>query len=345
MLNTCLKILRFWMDDIMYKRFVFLCFFLACMAQAQAADQAGRVTFSSGEAWLVRGQSTRIISTDTKVFSGDEVVTQPSGRVKLVMQDGSIVYIGGQSRISVPDYSMKGKGLLRGFFELMWGKARFLVKKLLREKAEFSVKTKTVTLGVRGTQFSISYPAPDIPENVDAASLKTVNIPDMPTTVMLFEGAVVAQTTEGIEHAIKPGNLARIQASGRVFIRPIRKTDIENLKIAPIVPEEARETEDRKPGVKIPGMDEPKDRKPEVKGSGIRETETNITGLDKLEIRGARVKSSKVGKPHVEAPKVGKPHVEAPKVGKPHVEAPKVGKPHVEAPQVEMPEIEEPELD
>ncbi len=287
----------------MFRRLVFLClfFFTAGAVQAQAADLAGVVTYTSGDAWLLRGQGMRAVPVDTKIFAGDVVVTKRSGRVKLAMQDGSIIYVGGRTRIAVEDYLLKKKSLKRGSFHLLWGKARFLVKKLVESGADFSVRTKTVTVGVRGTQFAVIYPVVDLPKDADIASPGEVKVKPRPTTVMLFEGAVVAKNLKGVEHVIKPGNLARIQADGRVSIRPIRKLDIEDLEIEPIIPE----AKVRKPEVK-----ELKDKRPELKKPEVK-------------------------KPEVEAPEVKAPEVKAPEIKMPEVKAPEIKMPEVKKPEID----------
>jgi len=322
----------------MFKRFIFLSFFfVACIAQAQAADLAGVVSFATGDAWLKRGDATQAIAADTKVFSGDEVVTQASGRVKLDMQDGSVVYIGSRSRIAVADYVMNEQKLQRGYFDLAWGKARFMVKKLTEAKADFSVKTKTATIGVRGTQFSVSYPVPDVPETGDIAALNKVEIPQVPTTVMLFEGAVVARTVKGIEHAIKPGDLARIQASGRVFARPIRKPDVDKLEIEEIIPVAGADLElqDRK----ISEVDAPEIKKPEVETLEAKKVE-----FDEPEVKEPEVRSPEIKVPEVEAPEVKTPVIKTPEIKEPEVRAPEVKVPEIKVPEVEVPEVKVPEV-
>jgi len=346
-------------------------------ATARAADLAGVVVSSSGKAWLLRGQEKQPVLVNTKVLAGDVVVTMRAGRVKLSMRDGSIVYVGAHSRIAVQDYSMRMAHLLRGSFRLLWGKARFYVTRLVERGSDFSVKTKTATIGVRGTQFAVIYPKTGLPEGAEIAAPGSIDVEPASTTVLLFEGAVVATNVKGVEHAIKPGTLARVEASGRVFVRPIRKPDVEDLEIEAIAPEakgedgaKAGRTEDRKPEAKKPG-----DRKPEVKESedtkletkgpegkkpGTREPEDGKSRAKVPEVKepkgqkpearefegrqpeanGPEVKNPDLEEPEVKEPKAAGPKVEEPKVEEPKVRKPKVKEIKVKAPKVEEPKVE-----
>ena len=75
--------------------------------------------------------------------------------------------LGSRSRVAIPVYKVTPEGNLeKGFFDLLWGKARFLVAKVASGKKDFSVKTSTATMGIRGTQFfrchpqACEYPSP-----------------------------------------------------------------------------------------------------------------------------------------------------------------------------------------
>ncbi|MDQ6987894.1 MAG: FecR family protein, partial [Mariprofundaceae bacterium] len=343
--------------------------------QVQAADFAGTITYSSGEAWVLRGQEKHPAPIATKILPGDVVVTRKAGRVKLSMNDGSTVFLGEKSRLVVDNYQVDNKTLKKGVFNLLWGKVRLQVAKLKGADSSFSVKTKTATIGVRGTQFAVMYPKRGIPKNIEIAPVKDIDIQVAPTTVMLFEGAVLARNIKGIERAIKPGTLASISSAGRISIRPIIKNDLNRLGLEAIVPTvippqppkkikpkiappaaaaqkigaaKIETPEIKAPEVKTPEIRKPELEKPEIEAPEIKKVKINAPKLKKLEIdepKFKKLKAPKLKKLRIEAPEIEKPEIkklriDAPKVENVRIEAPKIEKVRIEAPKIEKVRIE-----
>ena len=225
------------------------------------AGVAGQANYISGDVWVMRDSIKTRLGLNDQVMSGDVVLTDLSGRAKLVMQDKSVIYVGRKSRITIDRYETKNGNLLSGSFNMLWGKVRFLVTKLNNRSSEFSVRTKTATIGVRGTEFAVLVEPPraGVPFKPD---IKLPDMPDTPTTVMLFSGAVVGKPTISIRPGrvtpptlIKPGKMARFGTDGSVKMRPIKKPDIKKLDIDPLRPQlggGAKGKPEFKPGVKRP---------------------------------------------------------------------------------------------
>ena len=203
-------------------RYVLIATFLLLFPFIANASVAGNVEFLSGEAWIERSGEKISLQTGDTVDAGDVVVTTQSGRVKLIMQDESKVYVGSQSRITIDNYEMRGGSLFSGSFNMLWGKVRFLVTKLKTGSASFSVHTKTATIGVRGTQFAVMLNKPRKPQQL------------VPTTVMLFEGAVVGKSIKGQVANIVPGTIVRMKPDGAILTRKIEEHDVRVLDIEPL---------------------------------------------------------------------------------------------------------------
>ncbi len=220
-------------------RVIIAAIFLSLFPMVVHASVAGNVEYLSGDAWVERGDEKISLQLGDTVDAGDIVVTTKSGRVKLVMRDDSKVYVGSQSRIAIDNYEMRGGSLFSGSFSMLWGKVRFLVTKLKSGSSSFSVQTKTATIGVRGTEFAVIVPKVPAPEK---PNLKLPDMPDVPTTVMLFEGKVVGKPKVGPSVAkleptlIRPGKMAEFGKDGRVKMRTIRKIDIKKLDMEPLRP-------------------------------------------------------------------------------------------------------------
>jgi hypothetical protein len=203
--------------------------------QASAASKAGRVTFQSGEAWVLKAGKTTPLHKGDIVLPRDILVTGNRGRIKLKMVDNTVVYVGSKSRIKIKAYQMSSKYLSKGLFNMLWGKARFLVNKLRKKGSSFSVASHTAVLGVRGTEFSVEVPRPSNLTQAKALQAKpSVVLPKKPVTMMLFEGAVVGKNVYGGEKLIKPGILAQFKSNGKILTRAILPKDVKRLGIQPL---------------------------------------------------------------------------------------------------------------
>jgi len=216
----------------MRKLYLLVAIFSFLFPLAAQASVAGKVVYHSGEAWALRDGERVVLQQGAEVHSGDVIVTTKSGRAKFSMVDNSVVYVGRQSRITIDRYDMKEGSLFSGSFNMLWGKVRFLVTKLNSSRANFSVKTKTATIGVRGTQFAVlvNPPSVDLKPFVKVPSV----IPAVPTTVMLFEGAVIGKSIKGQIVNIKPGTIVRLKPNGAIFSRKIQGHDLKVLDIEPL---------------------------------------------------------------------------------------------------------------
>ncbi|MDX8383438.1 MAG: FecR domain-containing protein [Ghiorsea sp.] len=192
-----------------------------------AASGVGRIVHTYGPAWIERGDTREKIRKGRVVLRNDSIITGPRGRVKIIMGDGSKVYIGAKSRISLRKYSMRGKRLLHASINMLWGKARFFVNKLASRDSSFRVRTSTAVLGVRGTEFSVWVPpTPDVLSRAfDKITL--ADIPKLPTRTVLMEGAVDVDAGSGIQYRLTPGNTADVDTSNRVRVRKTNNEDLE----------------------------------------------------------------------------------------------------------------------
>ncbi|MBW2610799.1 MAG: FecR domain-containing protein [Deltaproteobacteria bacterium] len=91
------------------------------------------------------------------LYKGDTIVTMKKGKVRFKMNDGSILSLASRTKLelnkSVYDQKKKSRS---SFLNMAFGKARFLVAKLLKfKRSEFKVKTPTAVCGVRGSDFVI----------------------------------------------------------------------------------------------------------------------------------------------------------------------------------------------
>lgn len=195
--------------------------------QSFAASGVGRVAYSYGPAWMEHGTQLDKLEKGQVLFRNDSIITGSRGRVKVIMRDGSKVYVGAKSRISLRQYTMKKDKLFSATINMLWGKARFFVNKLTAKNASFNVNTPTAVLGVRGTQFIVS--VPPTPELLAKAlqHLSLRDMPALPTRTALIEGAIQVSTGMGKPVLLRPGNTADIGANKKIRTFKTSSDDID----------------------------------------------------------------------------------------------------------------------
>ncbi|MDX8388588.1 MAG: FecR family protein [Ghiorsea sp.] len=199
-------------------------------SEATAASSVGRIVHAYGPTWVERGNHREKVAKGQMVFRHDSIITGPRARVKIIMGDGSKVYIGSKSRVSLRQYSLQGTNLVSAKINMLWGKARFFVSKLASKRVSFRVRTPTAVLGVRGTEFIVS-----VPPTVELLSrafdqLTLADIPPLPTRTVLMEGSVNVNTNTGVSMLLTPGNTADVDANNRLSIKKTTLKDIDEHK-------------------------------------------------------------------------------------------------------------------
>jgi len=319
-----------------------------------AASSVGHVSYLNGEVQVLRGDKPLPLQLNDLVYPTDVVVTEASGRAKIDLNEGSVIFVGSKSRISIDEYVIDKGKLTTGSFNMLWGKVRFAVSKLKAKGSSFSVKTATATIGVRGTVFTVSVPEPTT--GIPAIKLpENYTPPKLGTKVLLLEGAVIAKAIGGLQKTMKPGQIANIPKSGLIAVRKVRPADLKNsdVNVKTFAPGAATEPEMEDPGaaasvapkVKKPDAEEPKAKRVEVKEPKVKRVEVEEPKVKRVKVEEPKVKRVKVEEPKVKRVKVEAPKVERVKVERVKVEAPKVETVRVEAPKVETVRVEAPKVE
>jgi FecR protein len=90
-----------------------------------------------------------------RLYKGDTIRTLEKGRLRIRLNDGSIISLASKTKIKLTRSVYEKKKKRRSsFFSMALGKARFFVVKMLEfKRSEFKVKTPTAVCGVRGSDF------------------------------------------------------------------------------------------------------------------------------------------------------------------------------------------------
>ncbi|PKO90499.1 MAG: hypothetical protein CVU18_00650 [Betaproteobacteria bacterium HGW-Betaproteobacteria-12] len=135
---------------------------LPVLAQAAAA---ARLDFVNGEVRALSASGeTRSLAKGSELQTGDTVLTGRDGRAQLRFTDGALVSLQPQSEYRLDNYRFAGQadGQERGFFSLLKGGLRTLTGLIGRANRDsYKVSTAVATIGIRGTEFTVTYLDPE----------------------------------------------------------------------------------------------------------------------------------------------------------------------------------------
>ena len=180
----------------------------------------GKTEIVKGSVYVVRNGEHQVLGLGEDLYPLDTVVTADSGRVKLLFDDGSAVFVTANSQIGIEHYSVKYGYRISGGFNALRGKVRFIVEKVEGLDAAFSVQTKLANIEVTGTDFTIVEPTGTLP-----------------TQVLLHSGQIIAKTKKEKGYVVKPGQIARIISNGAISVRDFTPNDIASLDVPVDLPE------------------------------------------------------------------------------------------------------------
>lgn len=121
-------------------------------AAAPAGRRAGQITAAIPKDYIVRGPQQTEGNRGDQVIWEDLLRTEPSGRVRLVLDGGSILSLGSESRLRVVEHNEQSQ---QTALQLQFGRVRAEVVKLARTNARFEIRTNTAVCGVLGTDFFV----------------------------------------------------------------------------------------------------------------------------------------------------------------------------------------------
>ena len=162
-------------------------------------DSVGTVTLVQGDVVVMHTDKQRGFKVwqGLPLFKGDTVVTQTDSRVRLQLRDESLMTLGSRTRLAINEsvYNHKKKSRF-SFLRLSLGKVRFLVKKLANyRRSNFTVKTASAIIGVRGSDF-IVLESPNQRTEVTALGKTLIEVtgaadPEKPVLVKDFQKTIV----------------------------------------------------------------------------------------------------------------------------------------------------------
>jgi len=133
------------------------------LSQSAFSKEIGKVLFVKGKATFAqKGQKQNIVKKGLTFDNKTFFITGKKSLVILSLNDGSKIKVSPNSKlyVNMPAKKATSTSLLKGnaFF--------YVLKSKLRKKDKFVVKTKFAAMGVRGTEFFVSYGQGNNPKDV-----------------------------------------------------------------------------------------------------------------------------------------------------------------------------------
>jgi ferric-dicitrate binding protein FerR (iron transport regulator) len=121
-------------------------------APSASGQRAGQISVAIPKDYIVRGTQETEGNRGDPIFWNDLLRTEPRGRVRALLEDGSILNLGSDSRLQVVQHDAKSQ---QTNLEMRYGRLRAQVVALTRPSARFEIRTNTAICGVLGTDFYI----------------------------------------------------------------------------------------------------------------------------------------------------------------------------------------------
>jgi len=167
-----------------YAIFVVLVLVLALPLKVQAAA-VGVFTQVEGKVDVLKAGKLPAVPVNLRdaVEKGDVVRTKSQSRAQITFIDETTINIAPGSRVAIEDYMYdEAKGQRNGVLQIFYGMVETVVSKILQtEQPDFTVKTHTAVLGVRGTKwFAVLFPTgTDVYNEVGRLSVRNL-FPEIP---------------------------------------------------------------------------------------------------------------------------------------------------------------------
>jgi ferric-dicitrate binding protein FerR (iron transport regulator) len=157
---------------------VVLAALLPMLAGAARAQEVGTVAAVEPLSEIGREGAWTKAALGSPIHQGDTLRTGPAGRLRVVLQDDSVVNLANNSQLVVDESVFQpDEGAVHSVLELLKGKIRTFVSDYYTQpNANFEVHTPTAVSGVRGTDFVVVYePVTEVTDVVDVTGRVAVN--------------------------------------------------------------------------------------------------------------------------------------------------------------------------
>lgn len=115
-----------------------------------------KITALSGSASIERLSKLSPVTLGVALEASDIVSTDENSKVQITFNDSTVITVGKKSRFSIDEYLFDSSDGSHAKFNVLSGTIRVMSGKIGQIAPEkFTVKTKTATIGIRGTNFTV----------------------------------------------------------------------------------------------------------------------------------------------------------------------------------------------
>jgi len=219
---------------------IFLAVFI--LSTTLFAKDVATVTAINGHAFVQRDGTKKEIFLGDKLQEKDKILTSEKTKVQIIFEDETVITLGKNSDFSISEYLFEDKKtvarftMLRGAMRTITGK----IGKIAPQK--FSVTTKTSTIGIRGTNFTV------------------IVGDDGSQNVFCTFGAISVQVKGiGKKYVVRQGFYSHITADGKVKIKPFTPKQLQDMKKNSFKHAKKTQKATKEDGFEISDSEDPKD--------------------------------------------------------------------------------------
>ncbi len=120
-------------------------------------DPAGTVALAEGGVHVIdKDEHARSVKQGDPVYAGERIETDAGGEVQMSMQDGAYVGVRPGSKLKISEYRAQGDDDDKAVLELVEGSIRAVSGWIAQLHDHYLIKTASITVGVRGTDFEVT---------------------------------------------------------------------------------------------------------------------------------------------------------------------------------------------
>ena len=148
---------------------------IAFPALSQNTQPAGRIGASVKNSWFKRGNLSLQAAAGTNVAWNDVLQTDQRGRIRVALNDGSILTLGSNSKLSIIKHDAT---LQQTQLQLSYGRIRAQVAAITKNRGSFELRTPSAVAGVIGTDFGADASIPGETRFVCLSGTTRIYTPD-----------------------------------------------------------------------------------------------------------------------------------------------------------------------
>ncbi len=119
------------------------------------ASTVATITALRGQATIQKMDKSIEAKIGLKLEKNDTIQTMDNTKIQIIFTDNTIISIGKNSNFSIKDYLYEEEAPI-ATFSLLSGAARIITGKIAKiAPQKFKIQTKTATIGIRGTNFTV----------------------------------------------------------------------------------------------------------------------------------------------------------------------------------------------